>query len=115
MGEAEDSILLGILRLLGPEKASDFFMGEPILGRDAWILLDYLRKHDHRSLYEDEDDECYILVMSVEKGKYIYVLLKNHDESRGYLLQPLTATDYHETVRLAKEEYEKCLGKNNSV
>ncbi len=105
-----EDILVSIVKLLGPEKAGDFFLGEPVRGRDAWILLDHLRKYNYETILEDEDEECYVLVMRVA-GKYIYILLKNGDSSRGYLVQAITPADYKTASKLALEEYNKCLEK----
>ncbi len=112
MTEKDEGFLTGIIELLGPEKAGDLFMGEPARDRDAWALLDYLRGYPYETILEDEDEECYVLVMRILR-RYIYVLLKNHEESNGYLIQAVTATDYKIAADLALKEYNKCLGKNN--
>jgi hypothetical protein len=107
----EENIIVDIIRIIGAEKASQLFLGEPIHDADAWILLDHLRKRYHyETLYEDEEGECYILVMRVA-DKYIYILLKDQDGSRGYLVEALTPRDYETAIRLAKEEYGKCTSK----
>ena len=40
MNHQEPNVPYDILKLLGPEKASELFMGEPVKDMDAWILLD---------------------------------------------------------------------------
>lgn len=104
----DKNLLKEITGLLGPEKASQLFMGEPVHGQDAWILLDHLRKHRYETLLEDEENECYVLVMRL-LGKYIYILLKDPGGSRGYLIQAITAADYATAEKLAREEYLECI------
>ncbi len=106
----EENILKEIIDLLGPEKASQLFMGEPVHDQDAWILLDHLRRHRYETLLEDEEDECYVLVMRL-LGKYIYILLKDPNGSRGYLIQAIATTDYATAEKLAREEYLECIEK----
>ncbi len=104
-----DNIIVDIIRVIGPEKASQLFIGEPVEGSDAWILLDHLReKYRCTTLYENEEDECYVIVLQVA-GKYMYILLKNNASSKGYFIEALTPRDYNYTVELAKKEYLKCI------
>jgi hypothetical protein len=106
---SSENIALTLIKLLGPEKASHLLMGEPIEGIDAWRLLDYIRsRYSYEDLYEDEENECYIVVVRFS-NKYIYVLLKNKNTSKGYLLEILMPSDIEETIRLARREYEKCI------
>ncbi len=109
-----------ILKLFGPDKASELFMGEPVKNMDAWILLEHIRKHyKYETIYEDEggeNTECYIVIVFFE-NKYVYVLLKNGEETKGYLLEILSFGDLSTTKKLALEEYKKCLlryGEGNS-
>lgn len=110
----ENNIVLDLLRFLGPEKANQLFIGEPIRGRDAWRLLDYIRsRYRYENLYEDEDGreaECYIVIVKFS-DRYIYTLLKEENESKGYLLEIISPSDVATTIRLAKEEFMKCISK----
>ncbi len=106
MGE---NIIVDIIKTIGPEKASQLFLGEPIHGEDAWILLENLRKkYRYTTLYEDEEGECYILVMKI-MNRYIYILLKDNKGSRGYFVEALTPGDYRTAVELSRREYDKCI------
>ncbi|ABN69629.1 hypothetical protein Smar_0521 [Staphylothermus marinus F1] len=112
----ENNVILDLLRFLGPEKANQLFIGEPIKGRDSWRLLDYIRsKYRYENLYEDESEEaeCYIVVVKFS-NKYIYSLIKERNESKGYLLEILSPNDTVTTIRLAKEEFMKCINKLKS-
>jgi len=120
MNHQEPNVPYDILKLLGAEKASELFMGEPVKNMDAWILLDYIRKqYKYETIYEDEggeNTECYIVIVFFE-NKYVYVLLKSGEETKGYLLEILSFGDLSTTKKLALEEYKKCLsryGKGNS-
>ncbi len=116
----EHNVPYDILKLLGADKASELFMGEPVKNMDAWILLDYIRKqYKYETIYEDEggeNTECYIVIVFFE-NKYVYVLLKSGEETKGYLLEILSFGDLSTTKKLALEEYKKCLlryGEGNS-
>ena len=114
MRKHEHNVPHDILKLLGPEKSSELFIGEPVKNMDAWILLDYIRKHyRYETIYEDEggeNTECYIVIVFFE-NKYVYVLLKSGEETKGYLLEVSMPSDLSTTKKLALEEYEKCLSK----
>ncbi len=119
-GHYEHNVPYDILKLLGPDKASKLFMGEPVKNMNAWILLEYIRKnYRYETIYEDEggdNTECYIVIVFFE-NKYVYVMLKNGEESKGYLLEILSFRDLSTTKKLALEEYKKCLlryGKGDS-
>ncbi|ADI31414.1 hypothetical protein Shell_0276 [Staphylothermus hellenicus DSM 12710] len=112
----ENNVVLDLLRFLGPEKANQLFIGEPIKGRDSWRLLDHIRsKYRYENLYEDESEEteCYIVIVRFS-NKYIYSLIKEGNESKGYLLEILSPSDVTTTIRLAKEEFMKCINKLES-
>ncbi len=116
----EQNVPYDILKLLGPEKASELFMGEPVKNMDAWVLLDHIRKqYRYETIYEDEggeNTECYIVMVFFE-NKYVYVLLKSGEVTKGYLLEILSFGDLSTTKKLALEEYKKCLlryGEGNS-
>ncbi len=120
MSHHEHNVPYDILKLLGAEKASELFMGEPVKDMDAWILLDHIRKqYKYKTIYEDEGGEnieCYIVIVFFE-NKYVYVLLKSGEATKGYLLEILSFGDLSTTKKLALEEYKKCLlkyGKGNT-
>ncbi len=107
----KESLLRKIVREFGAEKSSTLFSGEPLENEDAWRLLELVKQYEYETLYEDEECEmpdCYIIVMRI-LDNFVFVLSKERNRSKAYLLEIVSPRDYDIAIRLAREEFNSCI------
>lgn len=108
-----EPLLTKIVREFGAEKLSVLFSGEPLENKDAWRLLELVKQYEYETLYEDEGcdtPDCYIIVLRIH-DRFAFMLFKEGEHSKAYLLEVIPPRDYDTAIRLAREKFDKCISR----